>query len=83
MIPNHVFVSIRKEITKLNFKMTISFKFFLININITPMERTIVYRVQRVTFILHLHVHLEPMYLWNHKRKFSKNLHSNNKEEYE
>lgn len=63
MIPNHVFVSIRKEITKLNFKMTISFKFFLININITPMERTIVYRVQRVTFILHLHVHLEPMYL--------------------
>ena len=50
MIPNRSFVSIRQDIAKLNFKVTISFKLFLVSINIASMERTIVYRVQNTDF---------------------------------
>lgn len=77
MFPNCAFVSIRQDIAKLNFKVTISFKLFLISINITSMERTIVYRVQNTDFYFTSTCSSWAYVFGNHKRKFSKDLHSN------
>lgn len=77
MIPNCVFVSIRQEIIKLNFNMTISFKLFLIRSNITSMERIIVLQSPKHGLSFHIYMFVLSLCSWKSKRKVSKNLYSN------